>query len=1748
MHDSTTAPEAPQQDPLVDRAIRLFTFLGQAQRLRTSRVTDIDSYRRDGAVLWLADAPVHRAVSNSIRSAPGEGESTILTVERVAPVPPPEPVGNLGAWLDGPDGDPRHEPTLHPHLFLEAEEDGELVRRRVDLGERPDVVEAHERYLSKWKAWSDQELRDEPVRDYYGTLFSAYVSSTSRPEELELVVGSSLLSWAPPSHDRVRRHLLTAAVRIDFDEESGRLAVLVDDLNNGTSVELDMLDPSLVGQPRLVNEIRDRARELQAHPIDREAMGELGRRLVNQLSADAYYRDEDDATGPAQSPVASFAPAIVLRKRSQQGLVEVFRRIVEQLRQAGNVPDGIRPLIDADFEPQRSTADENADGALIRVDDEPFLPLPLNDRQLQILRRVDTTAQTLIQGPPGTGKTHTAAALITHLLAQGKRVLVTAHTDRALKEVREKLPEAVRPLAVAVVGSSREDMSDLRVAVERIASTAAEHDAGEAAATIDRNLAAIDHLRRLRADLTHRLQEAREREVREVDIAGYHGSLAAIARAVRADDHAFGWLAELEPSPSQTLPMSPDEVAEWRRLLRDEELSADENEAWQRLVDVGDVPDPDAFAQLVRMERDAHSIANSFGQLSDHPGYAPAEKLDADERRAAAERIGTLADDVQRLSSRPEAWVREALNDIAHGRATVWSSRHAELTRLTELAGRTIAELGPATDVRVQGDDIGLMVPVANSLSEFLGGGATIKLGSDGLPKMGILTPRPVRAAEALFARVRVDGLAPTTADQVRMFLLWVEANRHLDALDRAWPATTVIPPEDTPTERLAWHRAEHALLDRLLSIDTQLRDESDRLSELRMPVPQWFTAEPRIYVDVLRAADAAGQGAAATTYLEEAFRPLFRAEREVDSGLVLTALVAAVRARDDRAYAAAFRRLERLQNARVLLRRKETLGAMMSAAPALAAAITSTSEAPVWDTRIETLEPAWNHAMAAASLTALQAADVNAIQREILSVEERIRGHVELLSAVRAWDHAVAPGRLTRGSRASLEQYASLVRRQGKGTGAYAAQRRSEIRAAMDRCRPAVPVWIMPLYRIADQFDVGPDMFDVVIVDEASQAGIEATFLQYLAPKIVVIGDDRQVSPSAVGVDQQELRDLGAQYLYDDRFRATWQDPQRSLFDEAKMRFSGMITLVEHRRCVPEIINFSNRIAYEPDGVRLIPVRQFGADRLEPIKPVFVRDGYERGTSSKTNPAEVDAIVEQIEKCIADPDYNGRTFGVISLLGPTQAKAIEKALLDRVSPEEWSARELRCGDAADFQGSERDVMFLSMVTAPGPERRLTALTALQFVQRYNVAVSRARDQLWVFHSVDRTTLTNPEDMRYQLLDYCYGVAQRSAVTDEQHSTVLVPEDLRVAPFGSLFEQRVHNRILDRGYTLIPQYESLGYSIDLVAVGPTSRLAIECDGDFWHGPEAHQRDMGRQRELERCGWRFHRILESEFYRDPQAALEPLWERLTELDIHPAGWTAPSRTRAPSPPDDDAVDDATPTPPLGIPTVPLIDEPPDRASSMPAPVPDEPSNVTPVTPRPQRAEAPSATRIASRPEPSAEPVAPEPAASAASGDYQAFSGVTVAALSATRQQLIDGLVSIVEVEGPIVGGRLHTVYAQSASGSRVGSAIAKALNSAVTSAVRQGRLVKDNPLGEAGVKPATFRLPTQPEVRVRPLGPRSFDHVPPGELAAVMVEELAFLGWDDPTAVYRATMSRYGIRQLGSSIRKRLEEAARLVRD
>ena len=126
-------------------------------------------------------------------------------------------------------------------------------------------------------------------------------------------------------------------------------------------------------------------------------------------------------------------------------------------------------------------------------------------------------------------------------------------------------------------------------------------------------------------------------------------------------------------------------------------------------------------------------------------------------------------------------------------------------------------------------------------------------------------------------------------------------------------------------------------------------------------------------------------------------------------------------------------------------------------------------------------------------------------------------------------------------------------------------------------------------------------------------------------------------------------------------------------------------------------------------------------------------------------------------------------------------------------------------------------------------------------------------------------------------------------IEELRRTATLQDRDVRLIPkpFDSWFEVDVFLRIADRGYRVIPQFEAAGYYIDLVVEGLRGRMAVECDGDKFHGPEKFADDMARQQELERCGWRFWRVRGSTFYRNPESALSSLWLTLEKAGIVPS---------------------------------------------------------------------------------------------------------------------------------------------------------------------------------------------------------------------------------------------------------------------
>jgi len=155
---------------------------------------------------------------------------------------------------------------------------------------------------------------------------------------------------------------------------------------------------------------------------------------------------------------------------------------------------------------------------------------------------------------------------------------------------------------------------------------------------------------------------------------------------------------------------------------------------------------------------------------------------------------------------------------------------------------------------------------------------------------------------------------------------------------------------------------------------------------------------------------------------------------------------------------------------------------------------------------------------------------------------------------------------------------WSHAIKKIGKGTGKHAEKHRREAEEYMVECRGAIPAWIMPLFRVTESIKPRKEIFDVIIVDESSQSGPEALALFYLAKKCIIVGDDQQISPEDIGIDQKEVDKLIELYLKDIPLRKTY-GLQSSLFTHAQIRYRSRVVLQEHFRCVPEIIQFSNDI-----------------------------------------------------------------------------------------------------------------------------------------------------------------------------------------------------------------------------------------------------------------------------------------------------------------------------------------------------------------------------------------------------------------------------------------------------------------------------------------------------------------------------------------------------------------------------------------
>ncbi|MFI8252973.1 AAA domain-containing protein [Streptomyces filamentosus] len=1571
------------------RVRQIFRYLAEVGGTRTKPVRHDDGARH---TLWFDELPPQ--FQNFVREPISGDRPLWLRAERPLRSAPPLPPQPLALWLDAAlvhDSDPEDAPRLRATAELAVSEttpDGSTLSsiRTVPLDEyqrRDEVKAQYGEWAELWTGWARYDRAVKPVVRAYDRLYRVHEDVSDLGESYELLLGLGHLAWQS-GDEPVRRHLVTCRAVIALDTDSGAITVAPDPEHGAFALDESMLDSD--------QKARAHTRELVLK--DLEAAGDAtepeGRDLLHRAlntwviaaHQSGEYIPEPDRPGRSahgDAPVVRFAPVLLLRERTRRSMQEALQNVARLIENGAEPTRLLRAIAGTDdsagFDGSGRPHDPDGSGTGTPPQ-ELYFALPSNDEQRTIAERLRDRSLVVVQGPPGTGKTHTIANLVTDLLAHGQRVLITSHTSRALRVLKEKLPLSVRELCV-----SRTDeltaQQELEQSVKAILDRQGEFSPRDYRRRIQDHEEKLRTARSVQAGALKELRAIRERETyrHPADIGDYQGTLAQIASRLHDERPVHDWIGTV-PGPEPVV--SADAVAGLRRAAlaftaRHRALAASVS---AKLPTVQQLLSGPEFAEAVTAVREAEAdlaALRATPQSSALDGHVAGLPVDRQEGLAQAleDFLTAMAESAQERAPWFTALRQETLDGREHEARAQSDRSHAALEAALQAMDSCGNALVSGLEKLTVADALGL----ATTLRDGLAAGERLR------GPLGLKT-RLRKAVGDFPETVKVDGQTVQTQEAAETVLQRVRLERHLQDTEEEYGTPE---PWQSPSRRLARLRQHVQALETLVA----LADRRAALVRSASGSPAfaglaWQHDEPRSTVAALLRAHAASRRAAAPRRsLADTTAVLGAAALQRGVPSAVERARRAAEEQDVRAYAEAVGELEELREA---LARKHACDLAYSVVadrlPELADQLEAEAESPVWGGRLRRYEEAWAWSAWCTRMEELTdpAAEKRTLAR-LAQADADIRIGLERLAADKAWYGCLS--RLTDDQAVALTSYQQSVKRLGKGTGKYAHQYRQQARESLRASQEAVPAWIMPLHAVTDTVPMDrAGRFDVVIIDEASQSGPEALLLAWLGAKIVVVGDDKQVSPANVGIDHDELfavqrRVLGG--LPD--FRRNLFAPTASFFDIASGLAGGRgrLMLREHFRCMPEIIGFSNELCY---GGKLQPLRQYGADRLPPLRPVHVADGYVEGTGQRqANPPEAERLVEEVVRCIQDPAYAGRTMGVITLLGNGQKFRIEDLLADRVPLDERQRRRLRVGSAEEFQGDERDVVFVSTVaslTGPDGPRRIGSYSSTLYQQHINVAASRARDQVWLFHSVTLTELAE-SDLRRRYLDWFSRPAEQLDGLGLGDVTEDEPHDA----FDSLFEQRVFLALRRRGYRVRPQYPAGRYRIDLVVEGGTRRLAVECDGDAFHTEENADADAARQRELERVGWTFVRIRGSRFFFDPDLALEPLWAELDRLGIERTadGRPGPETVGVPSPAQDreTAAPAVAPTAtPAGGPQVPApvqvpTQTPAPATATVPVQVPTRaPAPAPATTPVQVPAQAQAPAPVAAEPQDRAEP--------------------------------------------------------------------------------------------------------------------------------------------------------------------------------
>ena len=400
-----------------------------------------------------------------------------------------------------------------------------------------------------------------------------------------------------------------------------------------------------------------------------------------------------------------------------------------------------------------------------------------------------------------------------------------------------------------------------------------------------------------------------------------------------------------------------------------------------------------------------------------------------------------------------------------------------------------------------------------------------------------------------------------------------------------------------------------------------------------------------------------------------------------------------------------------------------------------------------------------------------------------------------------------------------------------------------------------AFPCWCVTTYAASGSLPLKPGLFDVVIIDEASQCDIASCFpILFRAKKAVVVGDDKQL-PHLSFLEKAKEQSFLSQYGITDRYQLMWRFRTNSMFDLANYYSMHPVLLDEHFRSLPPIINYSNKEFY---GNRIRVMRR-NDDTKKVLETVVVPDGKVDFDATRNLP-EIEALVKRLHEIVVEDERtnpeNPVSIGIISPFR-AQVEQMKISVAKVLSEHMMEKHQIEIGTAHTFQGDERDIILISWAYANNSFPQ--SLIFLQKPNLFNVAITRARYQMINFISKDPREL--PDGILRRYLGFVQEYENRYALKNS--------DDFDENIYKNSFEKEVAETFRTIGHEVTCGVEIAGLSVDLLV---DNKFVIECDGVEDKIPSKVS-NMKKQAIIERSGLKVSRISQREWQYSPKACID-----------------------------------------------------------------------------------------------------------------------------------------------------------------------------------------------------------------------------------------------------------------------------------